>query len=564
MSLSQRHIMIILIVVIVVGGGFYAFKQLMPAVDTGATGPLYSTQAAERGDISVGVETSGSLDPSQGGGIIVPGTYGSGNYVIDEFLVQDGDEVSKGQVVVRLKAPDLKAQIENMEEKLNSDKEYLSELTDTPVNQLHRLNPAQGITLRAPIDGRVVGLDAVEGDDLSQGRIVARVVDDSVFKVRAKLMPNEFKLLEKNEPDKMMLSFTQFGDFIEAKITHINPNPILEVKQEENNQVRTNYVYWITLEAENPGLAYPGMSLYVGMPQKDNDMVVWFRNLSTIDGYLKEERIISRAEGLVTEVSVHEMEMVEAGDPIISLAGSDVQKDIQQRLDKIQETEIELRQLYSKLNELEVKSPMDGIVASLYRSEGESVGAGEHIGHIYNTDNMRMWVQVDDVDVLFVKQGSPVRITVDAVPGETFEGEVTHVSTMGEDVRGIPRFYVTIDVKGGAQLRPGMQAQAFIDAGAAEDVLLIPVEAIFEEEGKSMVEILTPDGNIEVVPLTLGLMNDRHAEVKSGLEEGDLVVTGSTADLLPSQKIQSPGGGLLPDKDENGESENKAPENNQN
>ena len=57
----------------------------------------------------------------------------------DEFLVQDGDGF-KRQVVVKLKAPDLKAQIENMEEKLNSDKEYLSELTDTPVNQLHRLN----------------------------------------------------------------------------------------------------------------------------------------------------------------------------------------------------------------------------------------------------------------------------------------------------------------------------------------------------------------------------------------------------------------------------------------
>ena len=34
-------------------------------------------------------------------------------------------------------------------------------------------------------------------------------------------------------------------------------------------------------------------------------------------------------------------------------------------------------------------------------------------------------------------------------------------------------------------------------------------------------------------------MNDRFAEVKEGLEEGELVITGSTADLLPSQRIQS-------------------------
>jgi len=171
-----------------------------------------------------------------------------------------------------------------------------------------------------------------------------------------------------------------------------------------------------------------------------------------------------------------------------------------------------------------------------------------------------MWVQVDDVDVLYVKQGSPVKVTVEAVPGEVFEGEVTHVSTMGEDVKGIPRFGVNIEVKGGPQLRPGMQAQAFIDAGSAENVLLVPVEAIFEEDGKPMVEVLNPDGTIKVVPLTLGLMNDRYAEVKSGLEEGELIVTGSTADLLPSQKIQSPGGGILPDKPE--DNDNNKPEEN--
>lgn len=566
--MSKRHLMIIFIIVIVIGGGIYAFKQLIPSAETEVIGPLYSTQPVTRGDISVGVYATGSLDPSQGGGIRVPGSYDSRgiNYIIEEFFVKDGDEVSKGQFVAKLKAPDLKLQIESMEEKLASDREFLSELTDTPIDQLYRLNPAQGITLKAPINGRVVGLDVNEGDDLRQGQIVARVVDDSKFKVKAKLMPNEYKLIEKNAPEKMLLNFVQFDGFVEAKITHINPNPVLDVEHESDTKVRTNYVYWITLEAENPGLAYPGMALYVGMPQ-DKKETIWFRNQTTVEGYLKEERIISRAEGLVTKIYVHEMEMVKEGDSIISLAGSDVQKLIQEKQDKIQEAEIELRQSYSKFNELEIKSPMDGIVAGLYRQVDETVGPGEWIGHIYNTENMRMWVQVDDVDVLYVKQGSPVKVTVEAVPGEVFEGEVTHVSTMGEDVKGIPRFGVNIEVKGGPQLRPGMQGQAFIDAGSAENVLLIPIEAIFEEDGKSMVEVLNPDDTIKVVPLTLGLMNDRYAEVKSGLEEGELIVTGSTADLLPSQKIQSPGGGILPDKPEdndNNKQENNAPQKSQN
>lgn len=47
------------------------------------------------------------------------------------------------------------------------------------------------------------------------------------------------------------------------------------------------------------------------------------------------------------------------------------------------------------------------------------------------------------------------------------------------------------------------------------------------------------DGTPKIVTVELGLMNDRVAEVKSGLTEGQKVITGSTADLLPSQKIQS-------------------------
>lgn len=563
--MPQRFFMIILILLIVFGGGYYAYQQLIPPVEQNTGGPIYSTQPVIRGNISVGVDVTGTLDPSSGGGIRIPGSreYSSSSveYIIDEYLVEEGDEVKKGQVVAKLRAPNLKIQIENLEEKLQKDKEFLSELTDVPVDQVNKINPAQGITLRAPIDGRVVGLDVSEGGELKNGQIVARVVDDSRFKVTAKLFPNEFKLIKDREQKKMLLDFSQFEGYIEAEIVDINPNPVLDVKRDSDGEIKTSYVYWIELEAENPGLAYPGMALRVGIPGIDGNEknVLWCWNQTTVDSFIKEERIISKADGLATRVYVHEMELVKKGDPIVSLSGSDVQELIQEKLDEIQEQEMELRQLYAKYGELEVLAPMDGVVAGFHRQVDETVRPGDWIGHIYNTSNMVMWVQVDDIDVLYVKQDAPVKVTVDAVPGEVFEGKVTRVSTMGEDVNGIPRFGVNIEVKGGPQLRPGMQAQAFIDAGSAENVLLIPVEAIFEEDGKPKVEVLNPDGTLKVVTVELGLMNDRFAEVKSGLKEGELVVTGSSADLLPSQHIKSQDT-LLPskpgDEDQNGSEQN--------
>ena len=197
------------------------------------------------------------------------------------------------------------------------------------------------------------------------------------------------------------------------------------------------------------------------------------------------------------------------------------------------------------------------MVAEIQKSPGQTVQPGEWWGSVFNTSDMRLWVQIDEVDVLLVRPEAPVRVTVDALPGKTFEGKVNRVNTMGKGEKGITRFAVDIKVKGTPELRPGMQAKAFIDAGSVKGVLLVPLEAIFEEDGKSKVETLQADGTTRTVPVVLGLMNDRVAEIKSGLNEGDLVITGSTADLLPSQRLQSRDN-LLPGRDNKDDQKNNS------
>jgi HlyD family secretion protein len=64
-------------------------------------------------------------------------------------------------------------------------------------------------------------------------------------------------------------------------------------------------------------------------------------------------------------------------------------------------------------------------------------------------------------------------------------------------------------------------------------------------EGKQMVEVLVGENEVEAVEIEVGLMNDMYVEVLSGLEEGQLVVTGSTKDLMPSQSVPE-NGSILP------------------
>ncbi len=558
----QRVATIVIIIFVVLGGGVYAYKQLVPPPEE-AQGPVYATKPVVKGDIAVGVETTGTLNPSGGGSLRTPGSRsanvsGSYSFILDELLAEEGDEIKKEQIVARLASPQLESKIESVEDKLEMDRKSLADLLNVDVNELNNMRFSRGITLSAPIDGRVIGLNVKEGQELQKGEIAAKIVDDSRFKLTAKVTVSEFHDIEVGQ--RVALKFQNFGNFLEAEVTNINhepvPEPVAELQGNSNHassdpDAQYTYVHWIEIEGANPGLVRSGMKVSVGFVDKNykgkinisdmdyNNEVRWICYPAEIEGYVSEEKVLSSAEAIATEVHVHEMEKVKKGDYLVSLAGEDAQETIEENFDEIREQEEELRELRVLYDQMEVKSPMDGVVAHISRSEGESLNSNDWLGSIYNTSDMRMSVMVDDIDVMLISQESPVEVTLDAVSGKIYKGEVEFISTMGEERDGITRFRIEINVEGGAELRPGMQAKAFIDAGSAENVLLIPVEALFEEDNKPKVEVLNDDGTVKVATVKLGLMNDRVAEVKSGLKEGEQVIVGSSADLLPSQSIKS-------------------------
>lgn len=557
--MKQRLIMIAVIVVIVLGGGTYAFRQLMGNQAEKTQGPLYATQPVVRGDITVAVEATGNLNPSKGGGLQMPGyrggpmPSGSFTFIVDEVLAQEGDAVKQGEIVVRLSSPDLVDKIDELEGKIENDKKYLSELLSVSPDRLNQMDFSGDIKLYSPIDGRVIGLQAKEGEELKEGQIVAKIADDSHYRLAVKLSMAEFTNANIMVGQPAAVRFFDYSGVMPAKVTDVNPDPIPEdiSKIYGLNNPSYQYFYWIEVEGESPDLLVPGMKANVGLIKPgvkfenstdwamDENNVQWLQYPTKVEGYPSEEQVLSKADAVVTKVHVREMQKVEKGTPLVSLAGKDVKATIEAKLEEIRNQEEELRRLQSLFEQLNVTAPMDGIVAYLDAQPGQTRQLGDWIGHIYTTDDMRMGVNLDDMDVLHVSQGSPVKVTLDAVPGKSFEGKVMFVSTMGQDKDGIPQFFAEINVKGGPELRPGMQAKAHIDVGSAKNVLLIPLEAIFEEDGQPKVEVLQADGTVKVASVKLGLMNDRVAEVKSGLKEGELVITGSSADILPSQRLQS-------------------------
>ncbi|NYB74042.1 efflux RND transporter periplasmic adaptor subunit [Sedimentibacter hydroxybenzoicus DSM 7310] len=570
----KKIVSIILVVGLVFTGGYFTAKMLVPDSSQVSNEPRYATKEVTRGDIKQGVNITGQLNGNWGGSISAPKPEGitdasgmsiSVTYKVEELFVDANQMIKKGDNLVRLSAENLGEILDDLTQSIQDKQSSISEKTialgkiiNKDITDVSQVNPNEGIVITAPIRGRVSALSITEGDMLESG-LLATIVDDSVVKIPFKVNQHEFENLKVGEEVQMQISrivkgatenedkeVPLFNGFITGKITSLSENAVPS----------TDMIYYVhngMIEAANPGLVQPGMKALIY--KQENGTPLYSLNFtSTVASYLNEKKVYYTGSldttVIATEVLVSENEFVEEGQTLIRIAGNDVTESIQSKIEDIRKINNEIEQLYKKIDKVSelttkmmVTAPSDGMVSYVMYREGDTIEASDssdqwslQLLDMYNTNEMYIYTTVSDLDVLYISQDAPVIVTVDALPGETFDGVVTHLNQY-TDRDGKTVYNVQIKVEGREGLRPGMNTNCFVDSGESLDTLLVPIEAVFEENGKQKVEVLTEGNEVEIVEIEVGLMNDMFVEVLSGLEEGQLVVTGSTKDLMPSQSV---------------------------
>jgi HlyD family secretion protein len=559
-------------------GGYLTARFLISDDLQASTGPRYSTKAVERGDIKQGVNITGQLSGNWGGSIAAPKPVGitdsngmsvSVTYKIEEVFVEPNDMIKKGDNLVRLSAVnlgdilnELTEGIQKKQEDIQTKLSNLGKILNKDITDVSQVNAYDGIVFRAPIRGRITELTVEEGEKVENFNI-ATIVDDSRVKISFKVNTYEYDSLK--EGQKILLQYRKatehgtqlaFDGFYSGTITKLNKNKV------PNGMT---YVHTGTIEADNPGLVQPGMTVSI-YTENNGAPVAALSYSGDVTSFVNEKKVSysylhggENSNVVATEVYVSTNEFVEEGDLLVRIAGSDVTQLIQNEVDAITNAYEEIESIYKKIDKISeltsklmVTAPTDGMVAYVNYREGDEIIANEQsdqwslmLMDVYNTDEMYIYTTVSDLDVLYIAQDAPVTVTVDALPGETFEGEVMRLDSYTDYRTGETVYNVQIKVEGREGLRPGMNTNCFVDSGESLDTLLVPIEAVFEENGKQMVEVLVGENEVEAVEIEVGLMNDMYVEVLSGLEEGQLVVTGSTKDLMPSQSVPE-NGSILP------------------
>jgi HlyD family secretion protein len=235
------------------------------------------------------------------------------------------------------------------------------------------------------------------------------------------------------------------------------------------------------------------------------------------------------------------------------------------------------------LSKVRIESPIAGIVTRRNIEEGETVvigtmnNAGTVLLTIADMSIIEAEVEVDETDIPSVRFGQPAKVTIDAMPGQTFMGKVTEIGnspiqaatgTQASTQATNFKVVVTLD-KEIAEVRPGFTCTAEITTAVRDKAIAVPIQAttvrelIVDDKGnvirppaddkkprrpsagaaqaaelkpgetrKELEGVFTVQNNKAVfMPVKTGIAGEKYFEVLSGLKEGDAVITGPFASV---------------------------------
>lgn len=195
------------------------------------------------------------------------------------------------------------------------------------------------------------------------------------------------------------------------------------------------------------------------------------------------------------------------------------------------------------LSDADIRSPIDGVVAERKVEPGMQLGAGKDVARIVSLQHIYFDAQLSATQYAQVQSGMLVKITVDALPGRSFQGHVSKIYPVASSTAR--SFTVRIDIANeGYTLRPQMFARGQIVLDTHSHALLIPRDAVldFSGSGGSVFIAVTKPGEDKPVAekreVKIGFTTFREVEVTSGLKEGDKVVTAGQGQLDNGSKLQ--------------------------
>lgn len=300
-------------------------------------------------------------------------------------------------------------------------------------------------------------------------------------------------------------------------------------------------------------------------------------NLQQKATMLKTEQDLKRADDMFAKktISIQEYNAAQAA--------ADVAKNTyESSLHEIERAQAGSSQARDQLSKTTVYSPIDGTITILNSKLGERIVAtgqfaGTEVMRVADLSRMQAVVDVNENDVPNVKIGDKANVKIDAYGDRKFKGTVAQIGNTGKTTGSgtqeeVTNFEVKINLeREDVLLRPGLSCTADIETSMVKDAVVVPMQAVTirtgdsnlspeeiekkrmktaardkgdnnadyvnerqekaaqreEREKLAKVVFLKKGGKAQSVKVTTGISDDTYMEIKSGVQPGDEVISGS-------------------------------------
>ncbi len=233
----------------------------------------------------------------------------------------------------------------------------------------------------------------------------------------------------------------------------------------------------------------------------------------------KKTLITAPFNGYVKKLYVKIGQIIKKGDPLVSVVQS------LQSIDPV----------------FPLRSPLSGTVVSVQKQEGEFVPQDDPAKFILRIDDLSevfVNANVAEIDMVKIKVGDEAIVKASAILGREYIGEVVSISLAskdGNDWRSNSKVEFPVRIKiidPDSRIKSGMSAVLDIVTTKKENVLVLPHEFVFKDEDKFFVSTMAGERK----EITIGLQNETHFEIHSGLSQGEEVQQIDFVELMKTNK----------------------------
>ena len=462
----------------------------------------YMETALERRDITNTFSGSGTISAAN--------TYTVKSLVKGTVLTADfevGDTIEKGTVLYTIDSSDVATSVEKAQLALEQAQRSYDDTADAQY-------------IRSVIGGTVASIKVKAGDYVTAGQEIATVRDDSSLLLTLEFPAADASGFAVGQAAEVILNGT-----FETLSGTVQAVAGTDTISSGNLLVRT-----VTIAVKNNGsltTAQAASAIINGVSAL----------ASARFDYQHQQTVTATTSGTVAAVCVKEGTAIEANTAIVQLSGTELSRQVQSAADSLLNAQLSMSDTEKQMENYTITSPISGTVIQKNVKAGDTVGtdttASETLCTIYDLSYLEMTLNVDELEILSIKEGQTVTITADAISDRTFTGVVTSVSAAGTTTGGTTTYPVTIRIDDTGDLLPGMNATAEIEVSSASNALAVPNGSVVRgnyvlvtkdspSAANAVQDMTAPDGYV-YVKITTGTSDDDYIEVASGLQEGDTI-----------------------------------------